>query len=233
MAKPFHKRTLEDWRQVLQSDKESKKLIQELIDNCGVRDLNSNFLYRCRLNLKENEINTGNQFDSPPLKMQKKWFNRFLPTTINCLYASSSEKTAILETLSSVARIEDVIFVSELVIQKPLKMINLTNNIYIQGALGETLWNYKPIFAPMFLNEDPTRTTKVFEVTQMLSQKIYEKKLDGIIYPSRSNHLANLKRDVLSVNDNYLIYGSPIRDGKVNFEPSYVKKYRIQLESRK
>lgn len=230
MTLPFHKQTLDEWHQALGSPEESKLLIKELADNCGIYTLEGHTVWRARLNLNAAEI-TANLFDSPPIEMQNKIFNRFQPLKTNCLYTTASEETAILEALPGLADMDDIIYVAEMRVAKPLKLLNLVNNIFFKGGSNEPLWNYKPLLGPMFLVEDPLGVTKVLEVTQILSQKIFESNFDGILYASRSDHLANLKRNSLSLQFNYLLFGSPIRESKLTFQPETVRTYRIKPNS--
>ena len=225
---PFHQKTLTDWHEALRSDKESNVLIQELIENCGLRNLESRIVFRSRTNLNSETI-TQEDFDSPAIEQQKNTFNRFQPFATNCLYVAGSEETAILETLPSVAKLKDIVFVSALKIVKPLKMLDMVNNISIVGEDDEIQWSYKPIFSPLFLNEDPVGITDTLKISRLLSQRIYEHKIDGIIYPSRCDHLAKIKRRILSISPNYLIFGSPVKEGKLLFEIESVKKYRVGL----
>lgn len=227
MPKPFHKRNLKAWHRALQSEDESKSLVLELIDNCGVEILENDFVWRSRLNLSPNSISTS-AFDSPPIETQKRTFNRFQPTKTNCLYVTSSEETAILEKLPSIADLEDIIYVAHLKVSKPMRMVNLINNIRFPGGTDVPEWTYKPVLGPLFLNEDPNGITEVLKVSQILSQKIFEHGLDGIIYPSRSAYMANLDRRIISVQNNYIIFGNPIREEKLSFDPSSIKKYCLK-----
>ena len=200
------------------------ELVQELVDNCGISIID-HFVYRSRLNLKPDEMEHS-VFDSPSFKTQKIWRNRFQPLSINCLYAAGSESTAVLEILPAIAEVDDVIYVAELKIEKSLRVLDLVNNIKFMSG-GKKEWDYKPVMAPMFFNEDPTAETKTIESTRMISQLVSDRGLDGIRYTSRCDHLSNLKRGKISVDFNYVIYGSPIEDGRISFNPRLVKKYRL------
>ena len=83
---PFHKKSMAEWHAALQSDSESKTLIQELVMNCGYWNLENDVVWRGRINLKPEEV-SAEGYDAPPLEAQQVTFNRFQPKTTNCVNA--------------------------------------------------------------------------------------------------------------------------------------------------
>ena len=145
----------------------------------------------------------------------------------NCLYVTGRDETAIFEMLPSFADMDDVAYIASLKVERPIRLLNLIDNIRFQSGSDVPLWSYKLIFGPMFLNEDPTAQTEILEVSRLLAQRAFENGVEGMLYPSRASYMANLKRSTLSIQYNFVIFGSPIREGKLSFNPSTVKTYQV------
>ncbi len=224
----FHKKTLDEWNQILRlRTEDGKAIVDELVSNCGIEVLEGENMYRCRWNLSASEILASN-FDSPPLEAQKKTVNRFQPTSINCLYAAQGENFAVLEVLPIVTELEDVFYTAKLTVKKPLKLLDLTNSIGKRKKSGEREWDYKPIFGQMFFVDDYLGYTNIIETTRLLSEFIYRQGLDGIIYLARGHYIAKVKQGELSFPRNYVIYGSPVNDGRLSVDVASIQKHELR-----
>lgn len=207
---PFHKKNWLEWSRALTSKNSSERLIKELVQNCGFYPKRPGFLYRCRKNLKSNEDRGWRAFDSPPLNLQENHNNRFQLYKKECLYLSGSEKTALMETLSTSISMDDSFSIAELKIEKPLKLLNLANN---QRASGNTSFNYKGVTEYLFLSDFPEHIA----LSRKLAQIIHDADFDGITYISKREYDAGLKNRSYSVSYNHLIFGSPLAEGKLAF----------------